>query len=150
MKVILGVDDAKSSKELSRAVVKQFRAEATEVTVLHVLQPVGPAPPQMDPGYAPELEGQREHAHRLVEHTAKELRAAGFKVSTQVKIGDIREVLIDTASDWQADLIVVGSHGKRGLQRFLLGGVAEFVARHAGCSVQIVRLREKRSADAER
>ncbi len=141
MKVILGVDDTASATELTQAMVRQFRAEATEVMVLHVLQPIGPAPPQMDPGYAPELEGQRERARTLVEHTAKELRQAGFKTTVQIRIGDIREVLIDTAKDWQADLILVGSHGRRGLQRFLLGGVAEFVARHAGCSVEIVRSR---------
>jgi nucleotide-binding universal stress UspA family protein len=40
-------------------------------------------------------------------------------------------------------LIVVGSHGRKGLQRFLLGSVAELVARHADCSVEIVRVRRK-------
>jgi nucleotide-binding universal stress UspA family protein len=40
---------------------------------------------------------------------------------------------------WPADLIVVGSRGKGGLRRLLLGSVAEFVARHAPCSVLIAR-----------
>jgi nucleotide-binding universal stress UspA family protein len=93
----------------------------------------------MDPGYAPELEGQKQPAHALVNHIAKELRNAGFKADTAIKVGDIREIIIDSAADWHADLIVLGSHGKRGLQRFLLGGVSEFVARHAGCSVELIR-----------
>jgi nucleotide-binding universal stress UspA family protein len=93
----------------------------------------------MDPGYAPELEGQKQPARALVNHIAKELRDAGFKADTAIKVGDIREVIIDSAADWHADLIVLGSHGKRGLQRFLLGGVSEFVARHAGCSVELIR-----------
>jgi nucleotide-binding universal stress UspA family protein len=139
MKIIVGVDDSKSSEDLSRAIVTQFRSERTEVLVLHVLQPVGPTPPQMDPGYAPELEGQKQPARALVNHIAKELRDAGFKADTAIKVGDIREVIIDSAADWHADLIVLGSHGKRGLQRFLLGGVSEFVARHAGCSVELIR-----------
>ena len=54
-------------------------------------------------------------------------------------MGDIRDTIIDAAAEWRADLIVVGSHGQRGIQRFLLGSVAEFVARHAKCSVEIVR-----------
>ncbi|MGA3128412.1 MAG: universal stress protein [Candidatus Korobacteraceae bacterium] len=54
-------------------------------------------------------------------------------------MGDIREKIIDDASGWGADLIVVGSHGRSGIQRFLLGSMAEFVARHAKCSVEIVR-----------
>jgi nucleotide-binding universal stress UspA family protein len=40
-------------------------------------------------------------------------------------------------------LIIVGSHGQRGLRRLLLGSVAEFVARHAPCSVEVVRTQPK-------
>lgn len=117
----------------------QFRTEYTEVRVLHVLQPSAPAPPQMAPSYAPELDDQKKPAHELVERIASELRSAGFKVDTAVEVGDIPERIIDSAEEWGADLIVVGSHGRTGIPRFLLGSVAEFVARHAKCSVEIVR-----------
>ena len=139
MRILLGVDDSKFSGDVLRAVVTQFRTENTEVRVLHVLQPIAPAPPQMAAGYAPELEDQKKPARELVERIANELRSAGFKVETAVEVGDIRESIIDSAAEWRADLIVVGSHGQRGIQRFLLGSVAEFVARHAKCSVEIVR-----------
>jgi nucleotide-binding universal stress UspA family protein len=139
MKILMAIDDSKFSTEVLRATITQFRTESTEVRVLHVLQPVAPAPPQMAQGYAPELEVQKKPAQELVERIAQELRSAGFKVNTGVEIGDIRETIIDSAADWGADLIVVGSHGQRGIQRFLLGSVAEFVARHARCSVEIVR-----------
>ena len=138
MKILMGIDDSKFSDDVLRAIVTQFRPEHAEVRVLHVLQPTAPAPPQMAPGYAPELEDQKKPARALVERIAKELRSAGFKVDTAIEVGDIRETVIDSAADWGADLIVVGSHGK-GIQRFLLGSVAEFVARHAKCSVEIVR-----------
>lgn len=139
MRILMGVDDSTFSEETLRAIVTCFRPENTEVLVLHVLVPGGPAPPQMDPGYAPELDGEKKPAQELVERIAKELRSSGFKAETAIEVGDIRESLIDGASGWRADLIVVGSHGQRGVQRFLLGSVAEFVARHAKCSVQIVR-----------
>ena len=142
MKILVGIDDSKSSADVIRAMVTQFRAENAEVRVLHVLQTIAPAPPQMAPGYAPELEDQKKPAHELVERIAKELRSAGFKVDTAVEVGDVRESIIDTASEWSADLIVVGSHGRGGIKRFLLGSVAEFVARHARCSVEIVRAAE--------
>jgi nucleotide-binding universal stress UspA family protein len=48
-------------------------------------------------------------------------------------------VILDCATKWKADLIVVGSHGKNGIQRLLLGSVSEYVATHAKCSVEIVR-----------
>jgi nucleotide-binding universal stress UspA family protein len=139
MKILVGVDDSKYSGDILRAIVSERRADNTEVLVLHVLQPVGPAPPQMDQGYAPELEAEREAAKTLVERIATELRSAGFKAETLVGVGDVREGIIDTAADWHADLIMVGSHGLRGMQRFLLGSVSEFVVRHAPCSVEIVR-----------
>ena len=139
MKILAGIDDSKYSGDVLKAMVAQFRTENTEVRVLHVLQPSAPAPPQMAPGYAPELDDQKQPAHELVERFAKELQSAGFKADTAVQIGDVRDTIIDAAADWHADLIVVGSHGQRGIQRFLLGSVAEFVARHAKCSVEIVR-----------
>jgi nucleotide-binding universal stress UspA family protein len=135
----MGVDDSKYSEDVMQTIVTQFRSEHTEVRVLHVLQPSAPAPPQMAPGYAPELDDQKKPALALVERIAGELRSAGFTVDTAVEVGDIRERIIDSAAEWGADLIVVGSHGRRGVQRFLLGSVAEFVARHAKCSVEIVR-----------
>ena len=142
MKILMGIDDSKFSGDVLRAIITQFRAEHTEVRILHVLQPIAPAPPQMAPGYAPELEDQKKPAGVLVERSAKELRSAGFKVDTTVEVGDIRARIIDSAAEWGADLIVVGSHGQSGIQRFLLGSVAEFVARHAKCSVEIVRTHE--------
>jgi nucleotide-binding universal stress UspA family protein len=139
MKILMAIDDSKFSADVLRAIITQFRTENAEVRVLHVLQPLAPAPPQMAPGYAPELEEQKKPALELVERIARELRSSGFKANTAVEVGDIRETIIDSAADWRADLIIVGSHGQRGIQRFLLGSVAEFVARHAECSVEIVR-----------
>jgi nucleotide-binding universal stress UspA family protein len=48
--------------------------------------------------------------------------------------------IVDRAAEWHADLIVLGSHGRHGLDRFLIGSVSEYVARHAPCSVEIVRM----------
>lgn len=139
MKILVGIDDSKFSQDVLRAVVTQFRTDHTQVRVLNVLQPLAPAPPQMAPGYAPELEDQKKPARELVERIAKELSAAGFKVDTAVEVGDVRESIIDSAAEWGADLIVLGSHGRSGIRRYLLGSVAESVARHARCSVEIVR-----------
>jgi nucleotide-binding universal stress UspA family protein len=139
MKILMAVDHSKFSGDVVRALVQQFRTENTEVQVLHVLQPIAPAPPQMSPGYAPELDAQKQPARELVEGIAKQLQGAGFTVDTAVRVGDVRETIIDSATEWKADLIVLASHGQRGIGRFLLGSVPEFVSRHAKCSVEIVR-----------
>ncbi len=49
-------------------------------------------------------------------------------------------MIIDLATQSSTDLIIVSSHGRGGLDRFLMGTVSEAVARHARCSVQIVRV----------
>jgi nucleotide-binding universal stress UspA family protein len=139
MRILMGVDDSNFAEDSLRAILTERRTENTEVLILHVLQPVGPAPPQMTYGYAPELEAEKKAADALLARIAGELRSAGFKAETRMGVGDVREGILDSAAEWGADLIVVGSHGNSGIQRFLLGSVSEFVARHAKCSVEIVR-----------
>jgi nucleotide-binding universal stress UspA family protein len=61
------------------------------------------------------------------------------RVSGRVIEGAIADTIIDHATDWQADLIVVGSHGRTGIKRFLLGSIAGKVAAYAPCSIEIVK-----------
>ena len=140
MRVLVAVDDSGFAEDLLRAVVAGIRHENTEVLVLHVLQPVETVPPpEMAQGYAPELEDERQPARALVERIATELSRAGFTAKTEVRIGDVTETVLERAAEWHADLITVGSHGQKRIHNFLLGSVAESVARRAGCSVAIVR-----------
>lgn len=87
-------------------------------------------------------------ARRLLENSADRLKTAGFKVDTVVLKGDTREQIVECASDWKADLIVVGAHRPKGISRLLLGSVADYVIRHAPCSVEIVRSAEQYAASA--
>jgi len=141
MKILLAVDDSKFSEAALEAVIAQISPHDTEVMVLHVVEPITlSSPPEMSPSYTPELEIPVKEAHELVEREVRKLRAAGFKARGEVETGDIRGKVLDTAADLGADLIVLGSHGRKDVQRFLLGGVAENVARQAHCSVEIVRI----------
>ena len=152
MKILLAIDDSKFSEAAIRMVVAQNRPQDTEVLVLHVLESIEIIFPQLaaeySSGYYPPepvdldklREQRRKPTRELVADTAEKLRCAGFPVDTTVTEGDARDEIIDKAAEWHADLIVVGSHGRKGFDRFLLGSVSEFVTRHARCSVQIVRV----------
>ena len=140
MKILVAIDDSKHSEAAINGVANYFKPQTTEVRILHVLTPILlSAPPQMSRGYAPELEQQAAQARVLIEKCAQQLRAAGYKVDTAVESGDVRECIIDSAERWHADLILLGSHGHKGMGRLLLGSVAESVVRHAHCSVLVVR-----------
>ncbi len=82
-------------------------------------------------------------ARAAVEKAAAKLRAdegsRQIKVTTKVISGSPKEVILEEAEAFGADLIVVGSHGYGMLERFLLGSVSQAVALHAKCSVRIVR-----------
>ena len=144
MKIVLAVDGSRFSDAAVRTVIEQARARDTEIKVLHVVE----APPLLLAremgGYDRNLdevwEAETKEAEALVTEVANKLRSNGLTVTTAVEQGNAKSTIIDVASQWDADLIVVGSHGRRGLEHFLLGSVSEAVARHAPCSVEVVRI----------
>jgi nucleotide-binding universal stress UspA family protein len=144
MKILVAVDGSKYSDAAVQALISKIRKEDSDVLVLQVVEPrIFSTPPQMAPGYEPELEEimkeQFQNAQQTVDRSAAALKAAGFNARGRVIEAETRSGILDLASEWHADLIVLGSHGRKGLQRFMLGSVAESVARGAYCSVLIVR-----------
>jgi nucleotide-binding universal stress UspA family protein len=87
-----------------------------------------------------------------VEAASRLVRAASPAISVTTKIleGVPKDVIVQEASDWNADLIVLGSHGYGRVRRMVLGSVAGAVVAKAPCSVQVVRakrlLRKSESA----
>lgn len=143
MNILLPIDGSKFSQLAVKAVIAQAKPDQSTLRLLHVVEPIPEYADGLSWGYglqsADVLQEEREQAQGLVAKAAQELRDAGFQVETMVEMGDAKAVILDAAEQWPADLIVLGSHGRRGLERFLMGSVSEAVARHALCSVQIVR-----------
>jgi universal stress protein A len=145
MKLLLAVDDSEYSQEAVKQVAAHFNPRTTEIQILHVLTPASYSmPPQMARGYAPEMEEVEKEVRSNLERSAQKLRTAGFVADARMETGDARSAIIDCSADWGADLVVVGSHGYKGLERLLLGSVAESVVRHAKCSVLVVRQPSKK------
>jgi nucleotide-binding universal stress UspA family protein len=80
---------------------------------------------------------------QLVASVANSLDKSNVKIETAVREGDPASMIVEQAREWQADLIVVGSHGYTGLKRLVLGSVAQSVVSHAPCSVEVVRRKEE-------
>jgi nucleotide-binding universal stress UspA family protein len=147
MKILLAIDNSECSVAATKAVIEQFTPSHTHVHVLHADEwPMGLPPPMAfaeGSAAAKSLlnlhELRRHGAASLVASTAEQLRAAGFATTMSVRDGDPRQAILACAEEWHADLIVLGSHGKNGFDRLILGRVSDGVARQASCSVEIIR-----------
>jgi nucleotide-binding universal stress UspA family protein len=83
---------------------------------------------------------QQEQYHKeLAQKGAKVLADAGLKATGRMELGDPRSVLVEAARREKADLIVIGSHGRSGVAKLLLGSVASHIVGHAPCNVLVVK-----------
>jgi nucleotide-binding universal stress UspA family protein len=150
MKILVAVDDSPCSRLAVEAVVSDFRPEHSEVKILHVDEWPRQMPSELAFAQGREAastilaahEADRRRADALLDDAKRRLEAAHFAVASEIRDGDARREILDSAAEWHPDLIVVGSHGRHGLERLLLGSVSESVVRHAGCSVSVVRPRQ--------
>ena len=86
------------------------------------------------------LESACNHAKEAVENARKIFMGTNLEVvGGSMPLGDPRNVILDEAKAWQADLIVLGSHGRHGFDRIFMGSVSETMAIHAHCSVEVIR-----------
>jgi nucleotide-binding universal stress UspA family protein len=148
MKVLVATDGSECSLAAARSIAARPWPGGTVFKILSVeeLAPV-PVPVEVSslaaiyPASLLEelMTTARARAVGAAECTRKILVQAGLTVLEQDNnpAGDPRGIVLDAAKTWQADLIVLGSHGRHGLDRFLMGSVAESVAVHAHCSVVV-------------
>ena len=147
MKILLALDESPCSRAAIDSVISTFRPEGSEVKILHVDEwpkdlPTSLAFTQGREGAHAVLAAHEERRHvidGLVGDTRRRLEEAHFTVTTEIRSGDAREGILNSAAEWHPDVIVLGSHGRHGVERFLLGSVSESIVRHATCSVDVVR-----------
>lgn len=154
MKILVGVDDSPHAQAAVEFVKKMSWPEGTRVLVLSVVRPmVGAYLEAYIPGpdYAIKIEEeQMQHFEDLTARNQRELKTAGLAVEARALRGDPREVLLDAARAEGSDLIVVGSHGRTGIAKLLIGSVASHIVTHAPCSVVVVKLAAAASESAGR
>jgi nucleotide-binding universal stress UspA family protein len=148
MRVLLAVDGSACSEAAVEMVADRFRPEGTHVKVIHAVEWMREMPLCFQYAHGTSAgedvaecrNNSFDRARLLVGRIAAQLEFKGFRTSVLTPDADPRHAIIETATDWPADLIVMGSHGRRGFDRLLLGSLAESVMRHAPCSVEIVRV----------
>jgi nucleotide-binding universal stress UspA family protein len=151
MKVLLAIDGSPHSQAAIGAVTRRPWAKGTAVEILTVLH--SPAPMMIDPAlviagvHAEQSDEERQQASTLLDGAGKQIaRAApGVTITTRILEGSPKDVIVEEARAWNADLIVLGSHGYGRFRRMVLGSVAGAVVANAPCSVQVAR--EKRDVE---
>jgi nucleotide-binding universal stress UspA family protein len=107
------------------------------VTILSVVPSIHMVSEHLMVGLEGWAEESERHAEQVVNDTARALASPHFTVSTMIRTGDPVTTVCEAGNSH--DLIVVGSHGRKGLDRFLLGSVSHGIVHRAGCSVLVVR-----------
>lgn len=144
MHVLIPTDGSEHAEQALQRVCERPWPIASEFKVIST--PEYPVLVGEYPYYAPEqvaelAKSSLNHATEAAEKGEKLLSKAGLKVCREVT--EPRDTpahsILAAAAAWGTDLIVVGSHGRRGFDRLILGSVSETVALHASCSVEVVR-----------
>ena len=147
-KVLVPLDGSKHSNETVQFLLRMPLPPHTEVVVMVVVQSFTAAlvraytlDLERDRQIVTELqEAEEEAAGRLLVEAETQLRNGGYRVSVIVAHGDPSREILREADQRNVDLIALGSKGLTGVRSFLLGSVAQRIARYAKPSVLIVRL----------
>lgn len=149
-KILLATDFSDDSVNARRYAEELARKFSSEIVVLHVDQPLAPVMvselgPAFDVGAMNQIaEEQRLAVQRELDRIVTQLRDAGIKARSLLRVGAPFVEIIHAAQGEGVDLIVMGTHGRTGLAHVLLGSVAERVVQKAGCAVLTVRHPDRR------
>ena len=146
MKILLAVDGSEFSDAAIDEVAQRPWPPGTEVkliTAADIPAMIGVEPWPASPLYFEQLDNAiRDASNAIMERAESRLRSASeilLQITSEVIQGSPREIIVNEAQDWGADLIVMGSRGLGAWNRLLLGSVSNAVVHHAKCSVEIVR-----------
>jgi nucleotide-binding universal stress UspA family protein len=134
-KIVLATDGSKysaSATERAISFAKSYGGELRVVSVVDVPSEFYAEAPQA-------VEDLVKKAKGFVADIKKQAEAAGVKAETFVGESEAYEAITSLAKEQHADMIIIGSHGRTGLRRLLMGSVAEMVIGHAPCPVLVVK-----------
>jgi nucleotide-binding universal stress UspA family protein len=152
MRILLAVDGSPCSDVALAEVASRPWPAGSEFMVVtaHELPLMLPEAWAISPEYCDRLQDAVREQAQVVADTArlKLNKTLGESVVTsKIVAGSPRSAILELAESWKADLIIVGSHGYRGWERFLLGSVSQAVVSHAKCSVEVVRCKRNRAEE---
>lgn len=139
-RVLIAVDSEPVAAHAADVGIDLARSLAAEIAFIHVVDPKSDSHPESGIGASELAVRLQAGAKRLLEvfcgHLPADVKALEF-----IRTGEAATEIVNTAKQWEADFIVIGTHGRCGIKRAILGSVAEKVMRQAPCPVLAVRAR---------
>jgi nucleotide-binding universal stress UspA family protein len=141
-RIMVAVDGSATAERGLKEAIALAKDQKAKLAILHVVDLVVVYGAGQFPGAY--IEATRELARETTEHARKTAVAAGLDPeiqSPEIVTGGyhVAETIAELAKNWNADMLVVGTHGRRGVSRLLLGSVAERIVRLATCPLLLVR-----------
>lgn len=141
-KILCPIDFSAPSRNALRYANEFAKAMNAKITVLHVIQPQ-PIAADVNVPYVPlEIELEK-NAREDLEHLVSKEVDKSVLVEQVLAFGLPSDCVIEQARKENVDLIILGTHGRSGISRLLMGSTAENVIRHATCPVLVVKAEEK-------
>lgn len=139
-RLLLPVDGSRFSRRAAARALDLGEESAGALLVVSILD--------VPPGFMAEVpevaRDLRDKAEGLVAGVAREAVSRGLACQTKVAEGSAHRIIVESAQEWGAGLIVMGSHGRTGLRRLLMGSVTERVVSQAPCPVLVVKVHKAR------
>ena len=137
-RILIAVDDEPLAAHAAELGIELASSLGAEIAFVHVIEPGLVQATGITPG---ELLADTEREAKTLMDGFCQLVPQTHQPLKFVNVGNPASEIVRTAKEWPADMIVIGSHGRHGIQRALLGSVAEAVMRHAPCPVLVTRAR---------
>lgn len=136
-RVLMAVEGPEDALRLQTWLTAHPFKNPVALTILSVVPSLAMIEPNLMAGFQRWAEEHTRQAQQVVDDTATALAGPQFTVTTDVRLGDLVTTVCEAGKNH--DLIVVSSHGRKGLDRFLMGSVSHGIVHRAGCSVLVVR-----------
>ena len=152
-RILVALDGSRTSERALRHAIGLAREQQARLRLVHVVDELG-----VNLGAVPTPEAFWTAAHKAGERILQRARARALKAGIEAEprllenrtfgavVRRVADLIVEDAARWPADLIVIGSHGRRGLSKILLGSIVEGVLRMSGTPILLIRGRAADSA----
>lgn len=153
-RILVAIDHSVQSQQVLDEAVSLAKITNGHLMLLHVLSPLDEQYtdplflqptilyPQLQPNnskYANDWEKLKDTRLKWLRSLCEQVTELGVETEFSQNIGEPSQMICNMARNWEADVIVIGRRGRRGISEFLLGSVSNYVLHHAPCSVLTVQ-----------